>query len=214
MIITVANEKGGQEKSLLAKNLAALRAMAGHKVLLVDGDPRQYSLAWCNHRTAATIAPKIDARAICGKGMHPELENLCLRYNDIVIDSEDRDCLGSRSALIAARIAIIPIHPENMDASSQEKLIHRIDTARLFNPVLQVIFVIVDVMDDPSILSLNTIRSFVSRIPAATLASTILHEPNALHDALEKGLSYCECIPFDARAIAEMRNLYDEVFKI
>src|SRR5450755_3565443 len=66
MIITIANEKGGAEKSILANNLAALCALDGRNVLLIDADPHESSLTWSNERSAAGIKPKVPARAISG----------------------------------------------------------------------------------------------------------------------------------------------------
>ena len=40
MIVLVGGEKGGTGKTTIATNLAALRAMAGRDVLLVDTDPK------------------------------------------------------------------------------------------------------------------------------------------------------------------------------
>lgn len=212
MIITVANEKGGAEKSILANNLAALRAMDGRHVLLIDADPHKASLHWSSERSAAGIKPDITARAISGKGLQPELENLTPRYNDIVIDTEGRDSLGSRSALIAAKIVVIPILPDRMDATGEKKLIARIDSARLFNPGLRVLFVIACAKNEPSVQELAAVRSLVSKIAAATLARSVIHELTALHTALDEGHSISECEPVDRRATAEMLNLYREVF--
>lgn len=213
MIITIANEKGGAEKSILANNLAALRAMDGRNVLLIDADPQKSSLTWSSERSAAGIKPTVPARAISGKGMQPELENLTLRYSDIVIDTEGRDSMGSRSALIAAQIVIIPIQPNQMDLASEKKLITRIDTALLYNPRLRVLFVIACVKDDPSMQELATVRLLVAKITAATLANTVIHEQSAIRSAFDEGLSISEYKPADMRAIAEMMNLYREIFK-
>ena len=38
MVILIGGEKGGTGKTTIATNLAALRALAGHDVLLVDTD--------------------------------------------------------------------------------------------------------------------------------------------------------------------------------
>jgi chromosome partitioning protein len=213
MIVTIANEKGGAEKSILANNLAALCALDGRNVLLIDADPHETSLTWSSERSAAGIKPKVPARAISGKGLQPELENLAPRYNDIVIDTEGRDSLGSRSALIAARVVIIPVQPDQMDSASEEKLIARIDAARLFNPSLRVLFVIAGVKDDPSMGDLAAVRSLVAKIRAATLADMVIHEQAAIRNAFGKGLSMSEYTPAEIRATAEMTNLYSQVFK-
>lgn len=212
MILVIATENEGIEKSILANNMATLRAMDACKVLLIDGDQQKISFAWGKARHEAGIKPTVTTLSISAKGLQPELENLSPRYSDIVIDAEGRDCLASRSALIVARTALIPIRPDLTDEVCKEKLIARIASARLFNPCLQVFFVITCVGENPSMEELVSIRSFVAKIPAATLASTIVHEQIALRSANYRGLSIMEYKPADQRAITEMRNLYSEVF--
>lgn len=213
MIITIANEKGGAETPILAHNLAALRAMDGHDVLLVDTNPQKHALSWGLERSTAGIQPVVPARFINGKGLQPELENLLPRYDDIVIDTEGRDSQASRSALIAARVAIIPIQPCFMTPTSQEKLILRINTARQDNPELRVLFVLVCVRKEPSTEYLTAIRSLVARIAWATLADTVLHDQSSIHHAFDKGMAVSEYKPADACSISEIVSLYREIFK-
>ncbi|MDC8758685.1 cobyrinic acid ac-diamide synthase [Janthinobacterium fluminis] len=135
MIITVTDASGGAGKSVLAGRLAAARALAGRKVLLLDADPRRGALACCAAR------PRLVARAISAKGLQPELEHLVNCYHDIVIDSEGRDSMGSRAALIAARVVIVPFDAQHGDAAARELLVRRIGKARMFNPGLRVLLV-------------------------------------------------------------------------
>ncbi|MGZ3159599.1 MAG: AAA family ATPase, partial [Burkholderiaceae bacterium] len=150
MIIVIATENGGIEKSILSNNMATLRAMDGRKVLLIDGDQQKNSYAWGRTRHEADIKPSVTTLSISAKGLQPELENLTPHYNDIVIDAEGRDCMASRSALIMAKTAIIPIRPDLLDQACEEKLIARLATARLFNPCLRVLSVMTCVGDAPS----------------------------------------------------------------
>ncbi len=161
MIITITDEYGGMEKSILAGRLAASRALAGRKVLLLDADPHHATLRQVNqaHQQADGARPGIVARAISAKGLQPELEHLVTCYHDIVIDTEGRDSMGSRSALIAARVVIIPIDGSHSDASSRARLVQRITYARLFNPGLRVLVV----ADETT----PVISELVQRIPAA-----------------------------------------------
>ena len=46
MIVLIGGEKGGTGKTTIATNLAALRAMAGRDVLLVDTDPQGSASYW------------------------------------------------------------------------------------------------------------------------------------------------------------------------
>ena len=213
MIIAIANENDGAEKSILASNLAALRALDGRKVLLIDADPHKFSLAWSSERDAAGIRPKVPARAISGIGLQPELENLIPRYHDIVIDTEGRDCLASRSAMVAARIVIIPVRAGRIDPASQQKLIRRLETARIFNPRLWVLFVMTRVHASPSMEDFVAARALAAKIMSATLADTVIHEGTVLHKAFDQGLCISEYRPIDEHAIAGMTDFYREVFK-
>ncbi len=214
MIITIANESGGASKSMLADNLAALRSMAGRKVLLLDNDPQHASVDWSSERAAncGGMYPQVAARSITGKGLQPELENLGYRYNDIVIDTESRDSLGSRSALIAAHVAIIPVDLERLEQLNEEKLLARIETARLFNPRLRILAVIISNEQHPAAEKIAVVRNFVARIPSARLFDTLIHSGSALRQAFQGGLSVCEYQPADPAAISEMKELCSEVF--
>lgn len=143
MIIAITDERGGMEKSILAGRLAASRALAGRKVLLLDADPRQAALAQAVNLRAggmrgSVAAPRLMARAISAKGLQPELEHLVTCYHDIVIDSEGRDSMGSRSALGAARVLVVPLDGD-VDAAAQTGLARRIAHARSANPSLRVL---------------------------------------------------------------------------
>lgn len=120
----------------LASTLAALRAQAGRKVLLLDADPRHgaLDLALATHDTASI---HLTARPISAKGLQPELEHLVNCYHDIVIDSEARDSLGSRSAMIAARVLVVSVD----GLADQACLVGRIAHARTINPALRVLLV-------------------------------------------------------------------------
>lgn len=140
MIIAITAEQGRMEKSILAaglaSSLAASRAQAGRKVLLLDADPRHgaLDLALAANHTART---HLTARPISAKGLQPELEHLVNCYHDIVIDSEARDSLGSRSAMIAARVLVVSVD----GLADQACLVRRIAHARTINPELRVLLV-------------------------------------------------------------------------
>lgn len=158
MIITITDACGGMEKSILAGRLAASRALSGRKVLLLDADPHHASL---DHLDSLPAQAPLVARAISAKGLQPELEHLVNCYHDIVIDTEGRDSMGSRAALVAARVAIIAVDTHHTDDDSQTRLAQRLGYARLLNPELRVLFVATD--------STPAIAALVARIPAATL---------------------------------------------
>lgn len=213
MNIAIVTAASGIEKSMVACNLATQRLLAGHRTLLIDGDSQKFSMLWSIERCAAGIKPPLAIRAITGKGLLPELENLSPHYSDIVIDAETRDCLSSRSALIAARKAVVLVQSNQLDLAQQDGLIRRIETARLSNPGLQVRIVVVITPSAFSGYDQTAMRVFVSRIPAAILSGTVIHSTNALRSAFSAGMAMPEYRPTDNIAHADLTSLYREVFE-
>jgi len=220
MIIAIANQNGGSGKTIVANNLALLRARTGRKVLLLDADPKQSSTNWGCERSAAGVRPRIAARALAGRALEQELDTLRRHYNDIVIDTEGRDTAESRAALNAARLVVVPVSAEQADLASQYKLIARLNAARMFNPHLRVLFVAVaneGDADEADADDLAAIRAYAARVMSATLAGTVIHEQLAAHRACGRGRCVCDggsdgASIGDPGAAAEMQALYKEVF--
>jgi chromosome partitioning protein len=211
VIVAIVSEKTGTETPLLAVNLAVQRAQTRRSVLLIDTTPRQSSLMWSNKRHAAGIKPGIPALAITDKGLQPELDNLISHYKDIVIDAAGCDSHASKSALVAARLIIIPIQPPATDLAYQQKLIERINTARLFNPRLRVLVVLACADNKPPIADLNIVKAFIVQMPSAHLASTMIRSLASGKKLVNDGLSFREHGQ-DKNAMADLSALYNEVF--
>ncbi len=90
-IILVGGEKGGTGKTTIATNLAVMRAAAGRDVVLIDTDPQGSASGWCYTRDEAGLAPRIASVQKFGKGLARELEDLSMRYQDIIVDAGGRD---------------------------------------------------------------------------------------------------------------------------
>jgi chromosome partitioning protein len=129
MIVTVVSEGACEAKMLLAERLAAQRSQAGRTVLLMDADSQPHPPL------------PVPARTVSGKGVGAELENMGMRFQDIVVDADGRDSLGSRAALIAARVVVIPADNLHGDTARASRLAERIGNARLFNPGLRIVIV-------------------------------------------------------------------------
>lgn len=142
MIIAIADVAGNARKSILAARLSLMQKQAGRQVVLVDNDPQHLSLTLEKNRSDRTQFPRVDVRAISGKGMQPELENLGCRFQDIVIDTESRDSMGTRAALDAADKAIIVMDGSQLDSVKCDQLISRLMKARVDNPVLRIVLVL------------------------------------------------------------------------
>ena len=71
-------------------------------------------------------------------------------------------------------------------------------------------FVIVDDQGEPSIEALASMRAYVARVMAATLAATVIHAPMSI----EYGQGRCVCAAetCDPDSAAEFHALYKEVY--
>lgn len=178
MIIAIANQTTAAARSGVADRLALLRAEAGRSVLLIGAAPaKAETTVTGGGRARGSLA----RHAIDGRGLQGELENVQLHYHDVVIDTEGRDTLESRVALIAARLVIVPVHVDEVDAAGRYRLIERLNSARMFNPGLRVVFVIVGRVQ-PSAEEKAAVRQYVGQVMSATLAGTVLNEQDAGSD--------------------------------
>ena len=101
-IILIGGEKGGTGKTTLAVNLAALRALQGRDVLLIDTDVQASASYWAQSRDEAQTRPRIACIQKFGKGLPTEVRDLARRYQDLIIDAGGRDSVELRSSLVVA----------------------------------------------------------------------------------------------------------------
>lgn len=178
MIITVADQCRTRGKAIGA-TLALLRARSGRKVVVIDAGSALQSGAPDQEHPAAGCGAYARKSVTTGHSLPDELAHLMTRYHDIVIDTDGRDA-GGRAALIAARLAIVPIHPGEADCECHYALIARLNAARMFNPGLRVMFVIAAGPAEPSDAELARIRAYVAQVMAATLCATVIHQPGEI----------------------------------
>lgn len=211
MIITIASASSDTTDSLLAANLAALFTQVRHKVLLVDATPQQYVVGWSTRRRAIGNPPIVPARRIAGKSMQPELENLALHFDDILIDTESRDCMASRSALVMAHVVVAVVHPDLDGAHGREALIKRLETARLFNPGLRIVVVPVCSVQESCSQAREIARAFAARLSGARLTDEMLRENAAMHQAFGAGLSIVEGSVDDDSSLTSLKRIFAEI---
>ena len=131
MIVLVGGEKGGVGKTTLAVNLAAMRARAGHDVLLVDADKQASANLWASIRDQEKVAPPVRCVQKRGKGLAADVRDLATRYEDIVIDAGGQDSVELRAAMTIAALAIFPIQPSLFDAATLETLAELVALGRV-----------------------------------------------------------------------------------
>lgn len=212
MIVLIGGEKGGTGKTTLATNLAAMRALAGRDVLMIDTDPQGSANYWAQSRDEENITPRVACIQKFGKGLPKEVKDLAHRYQDIIIDAGGRDSVELRSSLVVAEKAYIPIQPSQFDIWTLDQMDDLVETAKSFNPDLQAIVVISRSSTNPSVHESDDTGKLLDDFANLSLANVIIRDRIAYRKAAKDGLSVIELKPKDPKAVEEMETMYKEVF--
>ncbi len=212
MIILIGGEKGGTGKTTIATNLAAMRALAGRDVLLIDTDPQGSANYWAQSRDELNIMPRVACVQKFGKGLQAEVKDLAKRYQDIIIDAGGRDSVELRSAMVVANKAYIPIQPSQFDIWTLNQMETLVTTAKGFNTDLEAWVVISRSSTNPSVHESDDTIEILNDFSSLKLASTGIKDRIAYRKAASGGLGVSELKPKDPKATEEMEALYQEVF--
>jgi chromosome partitioning protein len=212
MIVLIGGEKGGTGKTTVATNLAAMRALSGRDVLLIDTDQQGSANYWAQSRDEASVNPRVACVQKFGKGLPVEVKDLAHRYQDIIIDAGGRDSVELRSAMVVANRAYIPIQPSQFDIWTLNRMDELIETAKSFNPDLQAWVIISRSSTNPSVHESDDTIEIMGDFPNLGLAGVSIRDRIAYRKAAKDGMAVCELKPKDPKAVEEMEVLYKEVF--
>lgn len=212
MIILIGGEKGGTGKTTIATNLAAMRALAGRDVLIIDTDPQGSANYWAQSRDEENVNPRVACIQKFGKGLPKEVKDLAHRYQDIIIDAGGRDSVELRSALVVAEKAYIPIQPSQFDIWTLGQMDELVETAKAFNPDLQAKVIISRSSTNPSVHESDDTGKLLTDFLNLDLANVTIRDRIAYRKAAKDGLAVVELKPKDLKAVEEMEALYKEVF--
>jgi chromosome partitioning protein len=118
-IITVAQQKGGTGKTMLAANLAAALARTG-RVAVVDADPQHSLTRWAVLRQARPGAAALTCTEATVWRLGTELDRLRRSHDVVVIDSPPRIDTDARVAIRAADLVLVPVQPSPPDLWAAE----------------------------------------------------------------------------------------------
>lgn len=212
MIILIGGEKGGTGKTTIATNLAAMRALVGRDVLLIDTDPQGSANYWAQSRDDENVTPRVACVQKFGKGLPIEVKDLAHRYQDIIIDAGGRDSVELRSAMVVAYKTYIPIQPSQFDIWTLNRMDELIETAKGFNPDMQAKVIISRSSTNPSVHESDDTVKLLADFLNLDLADVIIRDRIAYRKAAKDGLAVTELKPKDPKAVEEMDALYKEVF--
>jgi chromosome partitioning protein len=204
VVITVAQQKGGAGKSMLAANLAATFAPF-RRTALLDIDPQRTLARWVALRLAHPTAAAITCSDVSGWRLAGELDRLTQSFDLVVIDTPPQIDTDARRAIRAATLVLVPVQPSPPDRWAAEGTL-----------------ALAGVEKRPAALVLNRAPTSAgqrfkalgeARATGHTLLAASLGNRTGFVQAFGKGLGVIESAPRSVAA-AEMRALADLVWEL
>ena len=133
------NTKGGVGKTTLTLEVATAMAAAGNRVLVIDADPETGATKW---QTDREDKPLFSIVGMATSKLHREIPAHAANLDYILIDAPPQNDSISKSALMAAECALIPVTPSMHDLRRTEAFLTTVEDAQIANPLLKVAFVL------------------------------------------------------------------------
>jgi chromosome partitioning protein len=112
--VAVVNLKGGSGKTLTSFFLATALSERG-RTLLVDADPQGSTLSWAAGAEEDGGALGFAVVGLPTRDVHRRLKPVAADYEHVVIDTPPGDLGITRSALMAADVALVAVPPTPID---------------------------------------------------------------------------------------------------
>jgi chromosome partitioning protein len=211
MIIAVVGEKGGTGKTTVATNLAGMRAAAGRQVVLVDADRQGSASYWAEHRRR-TAFPAVTCVQKFGRALSRTLQTLASHYDDVIVDVAAGDRPELDDVLRVANRVFTPVQPAGLDVWTLGLLDDRVAEAQQVNPTLVAFVVLNRASANPRDRDTHDAHNAIATCTHLQSTLVVLRERVAVKRATPAGLSVTEYTPHDAKACAELTQLYHLAF--
>lgn len=163
-VIALLNQKGGSGKTTLATHLAGELAFEGYKVVLIDADPQGSASDWAERRAQNGQKRLYGVFGLARESLHAEVPQIAQSADFVVIDGPPRAAAITRSAFLAADLALIPVQPSAYDIWATQEMVRLVEEARLYRPALRAAFVV----------NRRVVGTVIGREARAALAEQIL----------------------------------------
>ena len=213
MIVLFGAEKGGSGKTTIATNIAAIRTTVSSDVLLIDTDRQSTASFWCGVREDKGITPRVASVQKYDKAVRTEVKELNKKFKDIIIDAGGRDSPELRGALVVCDIAIFPLRPSQFDLWTLGRLNTLVEQATEINEGLRAYVVINQASPNPVVKEVEETKEFIKEFENLHIFDSVIRERISFRRAAINGMSVTEFKPEDNKAIEEMMNLYEEIYK-
>ena len=202
LVFTIAQQKGGAGKTMLAANLAALWA-GNARVALLDIDPQRSLTHWHQLRTGQKAATgSIHLSEVAGWRMAAELDRLREAHDIVIVDSPPQIETEAKLAIRAADFVLVPVQPSLPDAWAAA------GTLKLANAERRAAVVILNRAPAKSALR-NQVEAMMTK-SGSLLAPQALGNRAGFANAFARGLGVVESAP-KSLAAAEIAALAAEL---
>jgi chromosome partitioning protein len=211
MIVTVGNTKGGVGKTMIAVNLAILRANLGRDVLLVDGDEQGSASLFSQlraERRGSTVG--YTAVGLYGAAVRTQVRQLGTKYADVIIDCGGRDTGSLRAALTISDTVLVPVQPRSFDIWSADQMAALVAEAREINPGLRAV-AFLNAADAQGRDNAEA-REALAEIAGLETVDLAIIRRKAFPNAAAHGCGVAEMRPPDAKAVEEITALMEMAF--
>ena len=199
LVITVAQQKGGAGKTMLAANLAAVFA-EGARVAILDIDPQRSLSRW--HALRDPAAAALTCANVAGWRLVATLDRLRAAHDIVLIDSPPQVETEARMAVRGADLVLVPMQPSLPDLWAAE------GTLKLAEAERRRIAVVFNRAPAASRLRARLAAEMAARHLPVLAAS--LGNRAGYAAAFARGLGVTEAFP-RSTAAAEIRALADEL---
>jgi chromosome partitioning protein len=204
LVITVAQQKGGAGKTMLAANLAAAWASA-HRVTVLDIDPQRSLSRWSALRGERPGLPAIGFSDVSGWRLATELGRLAAGADVLIVDTPPQIDSDAARAIRAASLVLIPVQPSMPDLWASE------GTLKLATVERRRVAIVLNRSPVKSSLRSVIEGAFVAR--GLPLLPLHLGDRRGYAQAFAQGMGVTEASPRSVAA-AEMTALADAILEI
>lgn len=212
MVYTIGGIKGGSGKTTLAVSLTVLLANSGKNVLLVDADRQGTATDFAQWRTENLGDAGYTSIQLADMAVRNQVMKLKTNYDDVIIDAGGRDTASQRAALAVSDVFIAPFAPKSFDIWTLEQVCQLVEEMEIANPNLKSFALLNKV--DYNEKDTQEAKDYINEQKAVRALENTLHERKVFANAAASGLAVTEFRPKNAKAIAELDRVFQEILSI